>query len=679
TVSSSSSNDGVATVSASTDATPGTYDLTVSHLAQAQKIASAAQADVGSPLGLSGEFFVNGKSVQIASEDTLQNVAAAINEASAGVTASVIDGGEGNAYLTLTSNTTGADSTIRFSDLSGGVLSSLGLSDGVAINANEVDAETLQGWQFSSDTETIQSLTNSAASGSFTVEGRTYNVDFSTDSLQDIAAAINADPHPDVSASVITIEEDGTTRYALQLSGNGATPTLTDPDGLLGGLGVLRQGFSDELRAAQDAEYTIDGFAFTSKSNQVSDVVPGMTFTLKKADAVTPETTTFTLTKDTDSVKSKFKELVSAYNGYFEFVDSQSKFDEETFESGPLFGDSLTAQASSAIESMIFNNLGTGTYKSLLEIGISVEDGKLSLDEAQLDKALVADSEAVRKLMMSSGSSSNPNIRFVTSGDNTVASGAAGYSVEITQVATKAQMQAGTAQTTANVGGEIITFGGSLFQNSDVQFYVDEGSTLDELVGKINGDARLKDLITATNDGGVLQLTADRYGTAGDFTAVSNLEAAADNSGLGTAGGTLTAGLDVAGTIDGKAVTGKGQFLTGDKPGEGEETDVEGLQIQYSGTTTGNIGSILFEKGLSAQMDTILGSYTSVTDGIFKTNEDSLQSQIDDISDNIARTQDSIADKEQSLRRRFAVMESAISEMNAQMAQLSSMMQGATV
>jgi flagellar hook-associated protein 2 len=55
------------------------------------------------------------------SNDTLAGIAQAINSADAGVTASVLDDGMGNVYLTLTSKETGADNTIGVTITNGGI------------------------------------------------------------------------------------------------------------------------------------------------------------------------------------------------------------------------------------------------------------------------------------------------------------------------------------------------------------------------------------------------------------------------------------------------------------------------------------------------------------------------------------------------------------------------------
>ena len=86
----SSSDTNVATITSSTEALPGVYELRVSKLAQAHKIVSGAHTSATAELGASGQFMVNGKIITLQTSDSLNSVAQKINAAGAGVTASVL-------------------------------------------------------------------------------------------------------------------------------------------------------------------------------------------------------------------------------------------------------------------------------------------------------------------------------------------------------------------------------------------------------------------------------------------------------------------------------------------------------------------------------------------------------------------------------------------------------------
>lgn len=664
----SSSDTEVANVTASSSAVAGTYNLEVSKLATTNKISSTAQSSTTTALGYSGSFVVNGRAVTVEASDTLTSIAGKINSAGSGVTASVINGGANSAYLTITSGSSGASNAVQIANLSGTALSSLGFTTGAASFRDQVDADSVRSYGFSSASTVLSSLIGTSASGTFDIGTATISIDFATDSLQDIANKINADSNSNATALVVAVTKNGKTTQKLEITGNGgALPTITDTSGLLEAIGFYKRAFSNELVGAQDAEYTLDGFSFTNSSNTISDLIPGATVTLLKANATTPEKSTLTFSKDTAAISSSFSGLVSAYNDVVSYIKQTSSFDPETFASGPLFGDSSVAQVESTLSSLIFRTVGTGSLKNLAQIGFSFDkDGKLELDKSKLEQALSSDPEGVRRLMMAVGESTSNDLKFVTGTSLTQNSGPGGFSVNITQVATKGSMLATVVQSSSNTLGETLTFGGSLFNNTDYSLIVPIGADQSTLVNLINNDSKLKDLVVASVDGsGALKIDSKKWGTSGNFTVVSNLDAAADNSGIGTSGGTFTSGLNVEGTINGEVATGNGQFLSG-----AVGTSVEGLQLQYTGTATGSVGSITYQRGVAAELSFGLNTFTDTVNGLLVTTDKTLQSQIDDISNRMANLQEQLKLRQSYLQQKFLAMERAVAAMQSQQAQL---------
>lgn len=668
----SSSDDTIATATADSSAVAGTYNLDVQELAAAHKVTSAAKSNSTDALGLSGTFVVNGKSVAVGASDTLADVAAKVNGANAGVTASILNGGTNATYLVFSSVNSGASNKLELSDLSGTVLNQLGVISGTAsVRDASGGANTALSHAFSSSSDTLQSMIGTAATGSFQIGagGATVNYDFSTDSLQDIANKINTSGEAGVSATVLSNTVNGKTVYQLQISGADVPSTIVDTNGGLEGLGILQRGYDHEISAAKDAKVVVDGLTVTSSSNTVTGVVQGVSINL-----VAKGTTNLSLTRDTDSVKSTIETLQSSYNDVVDYISTNSSFDAKTYQSGPLFGDQTASQVQASMVNILFSNIGTGTYKNLTDIGFGVDSGgKLTVDEAKLTAALNNDPEGVKNLLMATGSSANTAIKYVSSGSNTLASSAGGYVVDITQAATQSSNVGLVAKTTANVSGETLTFDGALFGSTPINLSLDAGSSLTDIIDKINNDARLKNSVVASDDGsGHLKIVSKTWGSKSAFTVVSNLDAAADNSGIGKTGGTTVDGVDVAGTINGEAATGTGQFLKGNTG----NANTEDLQIQYAGTTTGTVGSIVFNRGVASLLKYRVNGYTDSVNGVLKTKDDSLQAQIDDLNDSINSANDSLSAQTDILRQKYAAMESTIQALQSQGNSLSSMLSG---
>lgn len=667
-----SSDTAVATISVGSSAQAGIYDLTVSKLAKAHKVSSAAQANATDALGYSGTLVVNGEAVEVTASDTLKTLAQKINDKQAGVVASVLDGGTNNAYLTLTSSKSGASNKVQVADLSGTVAADLGLiGGGSSIRSAITNGATSVA--FTSSSTSVGELMGVSGLGSltFSVNGVDVTVDFDDDSLQDIANAINA-AGTGATASVRSETVDGSTVYHLDISG-ASTPTFTDPDSALHALGILQQGFGSVLVSAQDAEYTLDGVALTSATNTITGVIPDVTLTLLQADETTPKTSTLTLTRDDEKIVSNVKEVMNAFNSLIDFIRANSAFDKETFRSGPLFGDSTARQVEDTVSNLIFRTVDglAGTYTNLADIGFSFDDqGKLALDESQLSAAIASNLSAVGAVFRAMGSSTANTLTYISSTDKTVATGSGFYGVNITQLATKGNLVAGVAQSSNTASSEILTFSGSLFGSTPYDLLVPSGYSQSAVVDLINNDSKLKDLVVATVEGGFLKITSKNFGTSNDFAVVSNVAAAADTTGIGLEGeSTKTDALNVAGTINGEEATGNGQYLTG-KSGN---ATTDGLQIQYTGASLGDVGSIQLTQGIGALLQAQINSMTDSINGLFAANDQSIQSQVETIDDSIERLTEALIVKKQSLQQRFAAMEQAISQLQTQQVRLNSM------
>lgn len=676
-VQAASSDSAVATITAGTGALPGIYDLAVSRLAQTHKLASAAQTDATTALNLSGTFLVNGKAVTVQTNDSLSAVATKINEAGAGVTASIINGGSGNTFLTITANSSGADNKVALSDVaSGTVMSSLGFLSGAA-SIRKAITNGAESIAFTDSVSTIGSLLNvTVPPSTIQINGTNVSVDFANDSLADLASRITANV-PNVTATVVSAQQNGTTVYKLQIVGSSGTPTFSDDNRVLENIGILQTAFGNELLAAQDAQFTLDGVSLTSSSNTVTNVISGATITLLKADAVTPPKTTLSLTRDNEAIRKKVQELADAYNAVVDFLKSAASFDSETLESGPLFGNSTVSLIQEQMARALLQSPDgvTGPYRNLLAIGVNFDSsGKMTLDTAKFDEALATNLKNVTDLFVEAGRIDDPDIQFISATSKTKPSGLVGYTVNITQLATQGTMTAGVAFTGTSSQEETLTFGGTLFGNTAYNLTVPAGTTIDTLIALINQDAKLKDHVvaskTASNE---LVLTSKKYGSPGNFTVQSNLPAASDNSGIGDSLISVT-GLDVAGTINGETATGTGQILKGDAG----NANTDGLSILVKGGSTGDRGQLIFTKGAASVVEEALDVALDFVNGFLTSETNAIQAQIDDINDRVARIEENLQRREELLRRQFNAMEEAMAALQAQSAQLASIMANIT-
>ena len=665
----SNSDSSVASLVMSGVGQAGNYTLSVSKLAQAQKISSGAQSSVSSALGQTGQFTINGKLVSVDSTDSLSSVARKINDVSPGATASIINGGTGNAYLTITSSNSGISGKPQLSDLTGSFLSTIGVL-GATENIRLPITNGAAGINFSSSSDIVGSSlgVTGLTAQTIKVNGVNVSINLQSDSLQAVADKINS-ASTGATASVVSVTEGVNTKYRLEITG-ASSPTFVDAGNTLATLGIVQKTASNELVAAQDASYKLDGVSLNSSTNTIEGVIPGGKITLLKADATTPPTTTLSIKSDTDAVANRIKSFTDSYNTAVKFITDNSQFDGDTYETGPLFGDPVARQFLSTMNSLLMSNIPglTGNYKNLTDIGIRIDGtGSLSVDSSKLNTAIQTDSEGVRKLFQNFGSSSSSSVVYISGTSSTQPSSPSSYGVNITQVATKTQYVAATAKTSNNTSSETLTFSGNLIGSSSYNLTIDVGSNLQTIIDKINNDTKLKDLLTASNNSGKLQIDSKRFGSNGLFNVVSNQSPLGSNSGVGFNPGTLTNGLDVAGTINGESAMGVGQFLTGTKT----DGKALGLQIQYSGTSTGNAGNITFTRGMSGIVNSALTMFTDIASGITVTTEKALRDQGELIKNQIDTINKRAAASITELRAKFSQMEQQISKVQQQGARLS--------
>ena len=134
------------------NASEGSYSITINQLAAAQKLASGSFSSSSEALGISGDVTINDWEVSIAATDSLDDIRTKINALNSGedpadVTASIIAISDSEYRLTLTSKNTGVDG-MSITDGTGG----LGLTELVAGQDAEV---IVDGFTITRSTNTI--------------------------------------------------------------------------------------------------------------------------------------------------------------------------------------------------------------------------------------------------------------------------------------------------------------------------------------------------------------------------------------------------------------------------------------------------------------------------------------------------------------------------------------------
>lgn len=497
-------------------------------------------------------------------------------------------------------------------------------------------------------TTTYTSIADSVGAGTLTISLAGVDHDFTTTAgttVENLAAEIN-DAEIGVSATALQID-DSTVKLVLTSDETGAANQFT-----ASGLGTF-----DTVSEGQNAVVTMGSDPLTQlvierPANTITDLVPGVELTLK-------ETTTTPVTieadRDIDGAVERVQGFVEALNGVMNEIRTQTRFDEGDND-GPLIGDGtlrgIEGELITEVTGLI-DSLGTErNFASSLGIEYTIE-GVFELDAGKLREALEDDFDSVAQFFARSGQAEDSRLRFGFGSDDTVPGT---YGVVVTQAATQASTigslysAPGTDTTMTITNGE-----------TSLDVTIASGSTIETAISTINAaldNAGLASL-RASDEGGAIKLGQLRYGSAGSFDV-------SGSAGLGLDGSHT--GVDAAGTIDGVAATGNGRTLTstaGGSEGLGVTVAVTDAELSGAGGSI-DLGSISYSRGLMGELSELIAGYEGV-DGELAVAQDRWRDRVDDIDDQIARYEDRLSLREQTLRRQFTAMETTLSNLQGQM------------
>jgi len=143
----------------------------------------------------------------------------------------------------------------------------------------------------------------------------------------------------------------------------------------------------NRTQEAQNALATINGLDITSESNTLSEVVDGVTLTLKQATA-TPAN--ITVAQDTASISKGVSDFISAYNNVVSTIRVQTLYDEASKTAGPLQGDSTARGLLSQMRNLITSDsTATSSFSRLFDLGIETNtDGTLKMKSGTFNDAM---------------------------------------------------------------------------------------------------------------------------------------------------------------------------------------------------------------------------------------------------------------------------------------------------
>ena len=404
-VSSTSSSSSGVTVT--TSGTTNSSSIDWSALIQSAVDAKTAQADTISTT-------ITNNEAKISAYQTLQSDLKTLYSGLSSLSTAVVNSLSTSAFATRSASLSATG------DLSASSALSMSIKNGAATGDHTLTISQLATAQKVSGTAQSSQTDELGYSGSFSIGlegGSTAAITVtSTMSLQDVVDAINAQTSTtNIQASIVQVSS---TSYQMVLTATKDAADIsyssTSGDDIMNKLGVTDSSgsYTSVIQEAQSAEFTLDGISLTRDTNDISDVLTGVTFSLLQA---TPDGTSVNISIDTDTsqIESALETFVTNYNAFRDEVVAQqaTATDGTADSSAVLFGDGTMRNIMDALQNALNSTVGDMT---MADLGLSFnEKNELELDTSTLSEILSTNLSGVTKLLSAQTTTSSSQLSVV--------------------------------------------------------------------------------------------------------------------------------------------------------------------------------------------------------------------------------------------------------------------------
>ncbi|HEV2159060.1 flagellar filament capping protein FliD [Bradyrhizobium sp.] len=360
---------------------------------------------------------ITNNEAKISAYQTLQTDLSTLSSGLSSLATSIVNSLATNVFATRAATISSTGDVSASSALSMSVSNGAATGDHTLTISQVATAQKVVGTSQSSQTDEL------GYSGTFSIglEGGTTSditVD-STMSLQDIVDSINAQTSTtNVQASIVQVSSGS---YEMVLTGTEDAADIsyssTSGDDILNKLGVTDStgAFADVLQTSQAAEFALDGISMTRDTNDITDVLTGVTFNLLQA---TPDgaTVNISIEPDTSQIESAVETFVTNYNTFRDAVVAQQATgtDGTADSSAVLFGDGTMRDIMDALQNALNSTVGGLT---MADLGLSFnEKNELELDTSTLSEILSTNLSGVTTLLSAQTKTSSSQLTVVNTG-----------------------------------------------------------------------------------------------------------------------------------------------------------------------------------------------------------------------------------------------------------------------
>jgi flagellar hook-associated protein 2 len=404
----------------------------------------------------------------------------------------------------------------------------------------------------------------------------------------------------------------------------------------------------------------VGGYALQSQTNSVSGLLPGLSISLLAASA---DPVTVTVSPDASAATTAVQNVVDDANAVLSDIQTDAGYNAQTKTGGPLMGSAVLQTVTNEIQSIFASVSGSSTLGNALNLGITLSNGQLQFNTSTFEAAYAANPTQVAAMFTQDGTFAPASPSYtgevsLSFAGNTTQTGT--YDVQVSQSAAQATDTGAVLASGSVSAAEQLTV---TMGTTSAQYSTTNGESLTDVAAGLNAafaSAGMSVSAQIVNGGQQLVLTSDDYGSQSTFTVAST------NSGAGSTGlaGTF-AGTDVAGTINGVAATGQGQFLNAPS----SDPTLAGLSVQV---TTPNIssltdlGSLTYQPGIAQSLTTLANAMSDPTKGEITQTVQNMQSQSTGLNSQISFYANIVSQEQKMLLNQYANLEETIGTLKNQ-------------
>jgi flagellar hook-associated protein 2 len=419
TVSSTASTTTTAASTASTTTTSGTKTTTSvdwDALIAAQVATKTAQATTI-------DTKITANEAKIAAYQSLQTLLSTLSTDTDSLSDSIVNSLSSSVYGTraATITTTG--------DVSASAALSMSISNGAATGDHTLTISQIAEAQKVLGSAVSDQTAELGYAGTFSLglaDGTSADISVTSGmSLEDLVDAINAQTSTtNVQASIIQVSS---TDFEMVLSATKDNADIVTSsvsgDDVMNKLGVTDSSgdFTNVLQVAQAAVFTLDGVSITRDTNDITDVLSGVTFNLLQTTP-TGATVNIAIEADTSSIETALQTFVTSYNAFRDYVAGQQTLasDGTVDSTSVLFGDGTLRDITTQMEQALNFSIGG---LSLSDLGLSFDEtNDLVLDTSVLSTTMTNSLDDVISLLANRVTPSSSSLAVVNIGSSVPAS-----------------------------------------------------------------------------------------------------------------------------------------------------------------------------------------------------------------------------------------------------------------